>query len=307
MDKNKIFIDKAEKLYGKKYDYSLVNYIGSSDKIIIICPKHGKFIKSPNLHLQGQGCPKCIFDINNNKKYSNTENFITKSNKIHKNKYTYLKSEYKHNKEKLIITCQNHGDFLQTPHEHLLGRGCKYCSQESMRKKFSRTNNDFIKISKNVHNGYYDYSKVEYINTNSKVIITCPKHGDFLQTPKIHIKGSGCSICNQSKGENMVMKFLNENNIKFEIQKTFDNLKGISKKLKFDFFIPNRNICIEFDGRQHFEPFSNIEKSILKFTQTKINDERKNKFCIDNNIKLIRIHFKDLNNISIILKKELGI
>lgn len=118
---------------------------------------------------------------------SKTDTFITKANKVHKNKYSYLKTDYKLAKSKVIITCSEHGDFEQTPSNHLLGNGCLKCrgkSQENLLK-------DFIKTHKNK----YDYSKVCYKGARSKVIIICPIHGEFIQDASNHIQGKGCPSC----------------------------------------------------------------------------------------------------------------
>ena len=110
--------------------------------------------------------------------------------KIHDNKYDYSKVEYLSTKSKVIIICPEHGEFLQTPNSHLKS-GCLKCSFDKSRKESELVISQFNKI----HNNKYDYSKVEYISTKSKVSIICPEHGEFLQKPKAHLEGRGCSKC----------------------------------------------------------------------------------------------------------------
>ena len=127
-----------------------------------------------------------------------TEEFINRANEIHGNKYDYINVIYAGTHNKVRIICPIHGEFLQSPHEHLKGNGCKKCSDNNRKK----TLENFIKRSNEIHGNKYDYSKVEYVNTRTKVCIICPKHGEFWQTPDCHLRGCGCSKCSKSKSRN---------------------------------------------------------------------------------------------------------
>lgn len=118
---NELFIEKANKIHGNKYDYSQINYINSQTNIKILCKEHGLFEQLPINHLKGNQCYKCSNIV------KNTEDFIKKSNNIHKNLYNYSKTKYKSSREKVIIICKIHGDFLQCPNDHLNGCGCNKC------------------------------------------------------------------------------------------------------------------------------------------------------------------------------------
>ena len=126
-----------------------------------------------------------------------------------------------------------------------------------------------------------------------KIKIICPTHGPFEQEANSHLKGSGCRKCQISKGEEAVMNFLNFNNIHFLTQYSFEKCVN-ENKLLFDFYLPKQNICIEFDGIQHEKAISFFggEEGLRK---TKKRDQIKNLFCIESNIKLIRI--KKIENI----------
>jgi very-short-patch-repair endonuclease len=142
---------------------------------------------------------------------------------------------------------------------------------------------------------------VVYKGSNSKVIIICPKHGEFIQKATTHIQKCGCPICRESKGEISIRKFLSEKNINFISQYKFDDCRN-KLPLSFDFYLTDYNICIEFDGRQHFVVgllFSRYIEDI------QLRDKIKNKYCKKNNIKLIRIRFDEniLKKLSIILKR----
>lgn len=123
------FIKKAKIIHGDKYDYTLTRFINSNIKVKIICPIHGEFEQYHDKHLSRKGCAKCGFISRCNKARSNTQSFVNKALNIHGNKYNYDKVVYNGKEEKVIITCQKHGDFHQTPHNHLAGNGCPICRE----------------------------------------------------------------------------------------------------------------------------------------------------------------------------------
>ena len=131
-----------------------------------------------------------------------TEQFIEDARKVHGNKYNYDKVKYKNNKTKIIITCPEHGDFLQTPNKHLIGRGCPKCCNEQKHFHGLKTKDQFIEEANKVHNNFYDYSKTEYYNNKTKIEIICPIHGSFWQTPNAHLRGQGCMECGRIKTTN---------------------------------------------------------------------------------------------------------
>ncbi len=124
-----------------------------------------------------------------------TEQWIEKANKVHHNRYTYENTVYKHCKEKVIITCRIHGDFEQSPHSHLMGRGCSFCQYTKNGIIDKLTTKSFIEKSIKIHNNKYDYSLVTNINYKLKVNIICPYHGKFSQSIYDHLKGCGCREC----------------------------------------------------------------------------------------------------------------
>jgi len=119
------------------------------------------------------------------------EEFIDRSNVVHNFKFDYSESEYKKSCEKVCIICPEHGEFWQTPHEHLRGNGCGKCA---IKKRFITTE-EFIRRSNIVHNNFYNYSKSEYNGSKEKIIIICPKHNIFLQIAGDHLNGCGCPKC----------------------------------------------------------------------------------------------------------------
>lgn len=282
------FIKDAIKVHGNKYDYSLVDYKTNDKNIKIICKIHGEFNQIASDHLRGCGCSQC----SSNKRYT-TQEFIEKSNIIHNYKFDYSLVNYKNNHTKIKIICPIHGVFEQKPNDHLRGHGCKHCYDDTNIKK-----QIFIDRSNVLHNNKYDYSLVNYINSYTDVIIICPVHGEFLQNPNNHMSQNGCPICNESKGELEIRNLLEKHNIKYEYQKTFDDCKHI-KSLTFDFFLSDFNICIEYNGKQHYTPIEYFggEKTLNEIIK---RDTIKIEYCKNNNINLIVIKY-DENNFSKIL------
>lgn len=184
------FIEKAREVHGDKYDYSKVEYKNSREKVCIVCPEHGEFYQKSAGHLTGYGCPKC-----GNTRLT-VEEFIKKSKKVHDDKYDYSKVEYKNSSTKVCIVCTEHGEFYQTPSGHLHGRGCAKCRNVKLSQQFAFSSLDFIERAKTKHGDKYDYSKVDYKNSLTKVCIICPEHGEFFQIPASHLKGAGCPKCN---------------------------------------------------------------------------------------------------------------
>ena len=127
------------------------------------------------------------------------KDFIKKAKEVHGDKYDYSKVNYVNNHTSVLITCPEHGEFWQKPVNHLNGCGCQKCGEIKKRKKHRKTFEDFIKRAKEVHGDKYDYSKVEYTDSQTKVCIICPEHGEFWQNPYLHLIGNKCPSCSPNK------------------------------------------------------------------------------------------------------------
>ena len=267
-----IFIEDAIKVHGDKYDYSKVVYIYTDAKVIITCPEHGDFLQTPNEHLKGSGCPVCA----KKKRRKTATQFIKEARKVHGNKYEYSKVEYKNGKTKVCIICPIHGEFWQAPIKHLMGaQGCPKCHLKGGKKvkkvnnvSFSNTINyaeKFIKEASIKHNNKYDYSKVEYINSQTKVCIICPIHGEFWQAPHYHLAGRGCPKC----GRKIVTT---ETYIEFAKEK-YGNKYDYSKVNYVNRKTPITIICKEH-GEFQISPIvflTNINSEHCPICSTKIN------------------------------------
>jgi len=280
--------------HGNKYDYSLVEYKGSSELISIICENHGIFQQLPYSHLSGRGCGKC----DRSHKLTLSE-YIKKATEVHSDKYDYSKTIYNGSSNSVKIICPKHGSFERVATEHLNGAGCKICDGNSILSK-----RELKKFFKELYNNKYNYNLDNYVNVDSIIVVVCPEHGEFETKVKYHKSGHECKRCKKviSKGEEKIAEILNFKCIKYVKEMGFNGCVN-KNKLPFDFYLPDYNICIEYDGIQHFEPrfgMSEVDYSgIIK------RDKIKDKYCKENNIYLIRIPYYDYNNIEGIIKEKI--
>ena len=121
------FIEKANKVHNNYYDYSLVEYVKTKDKVRIICPEHGEFEQTPQKHLQGQGCPICGLERGSKLRTKDFYTFVNEANKVHNNEYEYDESSYVNMHSKVRIKCKKHGWFEQYAYDHINGHGCPTC------------------------------------------------------------------------------------------------------------------------------------------------------------------------------------
>jgi very-short-patch-repair endonuclease len=287
-------VDKLKEIHNNKYDYLIEKetyYATDKIKVINNITKD-EFYYRVDRHLKGMSPNKVTLNY-----------FLFKSNELHGNKYDYsLIKEIDGNNSKIQIICKEHGVFEQRVSNHInLGDGCPKCAG------VGKWNTELlISEFKKIHNNLFDYSKVEFEGVDKKVKIICRNHGLFEQNIHKHLNGQGCSLCdNNSKGEQYIKMYLEELNIKYIRQHGFDTCRYINK-LNFDFYLPDHNTCIEFDGIQHFKPIKYFggEK---EYKATKERDKSKNDWCFENKVNLIRIKYNEMNKIYEILKNKLQV
>ena len=154
-----------------------------------------------------------------------TEQFIGEANEIHNDKYNYSKVLYKKTHEKVIITCPIHGDFEQSPANHLRKHGCDKCADKKKSINQRKTTEQFIKEAKNIFGNEYIYNKTKYLTNITPVIITCKTHGDFYKTPLKHLSSKqGCPKCGNNRGREKTKITIEEflNNVKQKFGNKFD-------------------------------------------------------------------------------------
>ena len=302
------FIKKSKEKHGDKFDYSKSIYTKAADKIKIICPIHGEFQTTAAIHLSGFGCPKCKGTAISGKLSHTKESFLKVANEVHGNRYDYSKTLINGVKGKIEIFCREHGVFEQRASAHLGGSGCKKCQIESAIKRYTLDKDTILNRINNIHNFRYTYNLETYKNTNSYLEIFCKKHGKFKQKAASHLRGAGCPKCKNSLGEQRIDSYLKNKDISFIHQKRFDDCNGKNNtRLPFDFYLPDYNLIIEYDGAQHFKVVNfngcSDEQAKKNFEAIQRCDNIKTQYCKNNNIKLIRIFYTQLKNIDSILDK----
>lgn len=274
------FIERAKKIHGDKYDYSKVEYVASQKKVCVICPIHGEFWIRPNDHLNGHGCKKCAIENRVKKNKCTTSLFIEKARQVHGDKYDYSKVDYTNNYTNVCIICPKHGEFNARPSNHLNGQGCPICGRISASEKLRKKTSDFIEAAKKIHGNKYDYSKVEYVNNETKICIICPEHGEFWQIPSAHLRGQGCPDCNNSTLEKEVYKILMGMSISNE---RYSNIGGLLGKQSVDFYLYKENVAIECQGIQHFINTELYDETLEENIE---RDIRKKEICEKNGITI---------------------
>lgn len=278
------FLTEA-KIVHPELDFSLVNeYINNQTKVDVICHckdycgnEHGKFSIRPADLLSSGGCPKCMgkgFSSNERKEFCK---------KKYNGKYDYSKADFSSVKKKTTVICKEHGEFqIDYDHHFNINIRCPLCSCPC------RDTKSFKKEATKVHKGFYNYDKVIYKNSHNKVIITCPIHGDFEQSPNAHLRGQGCPKCANNRVilEETVTELLEKENIDFIYNKRPDWLKrGEKGQLSLDFYIPDIKLGIECQGKQHFG-FGGWSRK-FNFEEQRERDKWKMGQCINNNVNLI--------------------
>lgn len=299
------FISDARTVHGDTYDYSAVVYTNTHNPVTITCVQHGKFDQRPNRHLQGDGCPACGVHKTRSARIRDVESIVSQATSVHDGKYVYttLLADGYHGTGDIPIECPVHGMFIQRLSDHLHKRaGCPSCANGVRGVWRVKSLEEFITEADAGFDGKYDYSKSVYLNGHTKLVVTCPAHGDFYVTPVNHVHNkSGCPRCNDSKGEQAIKALLERLRITFIQQHAFEGLvshKSLNDRslLHFDFFIPDQNTAIEYDGYFHYHLLpegicSDYQRAWTAFFDAQARDTSKNQFCVNNNIRLIRVPY----------------
>ena len=302
------FLNLTHAIHNKKYDYPNFKYESMQQIITIVCPIHGEFQQSCNAHLHSKtGCPNCTpYAIKMTK-----QKFLERARQKHGIKFDYSKipndwSNINSSKDNIIIVCPIHGEFQQRPQNHLRNdHGCKQCGYIHNGNKSKKHQSLFIKQAHKIHPDY-DYSQTQYVNGRTKVCVICPKHGEFYQNPINHISlKQGCPSCNISHGEQRIYKWLQQRCVAFR-KEYIVQIGG--RKLRFDFYIPEHDVYVEYDGKQHFPEhigemyFNGKTFTFQQWLNLKERDDLKNEWCQKNQKRLLRINYKQLTSLDNILE-----
>ena len=283
-----------------KRGYTLLSeeYQNNKQLLEYICPNGHKHKINWGRFQQGQECPYCtgaLMDFNIIK-----EEFA-------KRKYILLSTEYMSYNDKLEYICPKGHKHSISWSDFNSGRRCPDCGIETVKSKLKLS---YDEVKQAFEKEGYTLLSTEYINNNSKLKVRCLRGHEYEVSWGHFNDGERCPVCNSSKGEKRISLFLKENNINYEAQKSFKEC-SYKRMLPFDFYLPDYDICIEYDGQQHYNTIDfsgkNQKRAEEQFKQTQIKDNIKTQYCLDHNIKLIRIPYWEFKNIENILKQELNL
>lgn len=257
----------------------LGKYTNSITKILHKCRIDGYEWSAYPCHiLRGSGCPECA-----GLKKKTHEEYIEELAEINPN--IEVIGKYININTKILHKCKIDGyEWDITPYCVLkMGQGCPKCFGN-----IKKTQEEYIaqvaEINPNIE------VLGDYIDYHTKILHKCKIDGcEWCATPANVLRGTGCPKCSASKGERTIEFWLNENNILYEPQKRFEDCKNI-KSLPFDFYLSDYNICVEYQGMQHYKPIDYFGGEKAFKTQI-LRDKIKEEYCKKNNILLLKIPY----------------
>jgi len=298
---NKEFVQEVLELVGNEYIF-LEKYINDCTKIKCrhnICGHEYNVV--PSSFLQGRGCPNCKGKKISESKIKTDKHFKQEVYDLVGEEYEII-GDYINSDIKVKMKHNICGYEYKVASGHFLNDStrCPLCN----RPNYDRNDEQFKQQMHNLVGNEYTFIG-EFINVATKIRCRHNACGcEWEVKPNNFIKGTRCPQCNESKGENLIRIYLEQENIKFEREYKFNNCRN-KYSLPFDFYLPNSNLLIEYDGIQHFEPRAFFGGE-MQFKIQKHNDNIKNEYCKDNNIRLIRIPYWDFDNIEGILANKLN-
>lgn len=245
-------------------------------------------------------CNICKYEFKNNHRNLSYNKFSCKycrlimDSKLIKDNIVKL---IKIDKSLIHLVCKNNHRYIQDRRNLLSNKGCNECYLNNKKIKKDEL---IIKLF-NIHGDYYDYDLSNYKTLHTKIKISCEKNHIFYQKASNHLQGKGCPICRESHGERKIRTYLENKKINYIREKKFIDCFYINR-LPFDFYLPDYNMCIEFDGIQHFKPIKQFGGDI-EFIKTQKKDKIKDEYCLKNHIHLLRI--SNIDNVDILLNINL--
>lgn len=272
-----VFLERAKKVHGNKYDLSKMVYNRRDEKIVVLCPVHGEFSIVPsNFINQAHGCPQCGVEKRVNKRRMTQEQFMQKAYDVHGNRYILDRVCYKSSHEKIEIICKQHGAWESMPYAFLDGHGCPKCAVSKRSNEKRLTQEEFILRAKSICGDNYSLHNVKYKSAKEKIEIICRHHGPWMVRPYDFCTGHGCPRCARtgpSKGENEVVDFIESLG--------FNPLRSdrtILQPKELDIYIPEKKLAVEFNGcyfhsdqmkskKYHYEKYKQCKEQGIRLIQ----------------------------------------
>ena len=287
------------KEYIESFNYVLLDdvYIDNKTKLKMICPCGHEWECNFRNFKIGRRCRDCSYKIRAEKQ-SHSYEYIKEY--IESYGYKLLSTEYKNNREKLKIMCEEGHIFEMEFSTFQRGSRCPKC-QGVYRYNYKEVKEYYNEFG-------YELISQEYNGANEMLIAKCPE-GHLLECTFNSFKNNNarCDLCKEkikSKGEDVILEILTSLNIEFLKEHNFKDCKGKRRTLPFDFYLPQYNICIEYDGTPHYK-LGAYKNGLLDLMNRKYLDNVKSQYCKNNNIELIRIPYWEKDSIKEILNRKL--
>ena len=264
-------------------------YSDAKTKIQHRCRKHNvTWDISPSNALKGQGCVECKYEKMRNNQLKSHEQYLIEVKKS--NPHVIVIEKYVGTVTPILHKCKYCGkEWKICPRDVLVGKSCRECSCKRHSNQMRKSQEQYVKELFNVNPNIEVVAK--YINTDTPILHKCKLCGHLWNVKPNHtLSGHGCPVCNESRGERCITLWLNEHKFQYITQYKFQECRD-KLPLPFDFYLPQHNICIEYDGEQHFKSkdwFGGQES----FNVLRYHDDLKNNYCDNHNITLLRISYK---------------
>ena len=321
------FIKELQVLYRDDYDYSQTEYVNSRTSVAVRCKKHDKtFKRSTQNILLGYGCPDCMkeqgktfadmvennYDKSKGKPMTN-EVFCQRVRKIYGNRYTFEPTQYVNKRTPVLLHCAYCGEDVSVHPDSILRGTGHICVGASKHTDNEIRWRRFIDKAVEVHGMKYLYPWRETSFDNTRVPFVCLEHGLMYHTSGTFLRGSGCPICEHSamtKGEQLIDEALKKMNVEhiYQYRLPVSDLftQSVRSYMYADFYLPDHNMIIEFNGKQHYEYVAHFHRhKENSFEEQQIRDDGLRLFCREHNLRLLEISYKDEKNITSILSKNL--
>lgn len=266
-------------------------YIDSKTKVEHKCKIDGYvWFALPGSILSGHGCSECMKRIFHDKFAKTHDSYVKEVASI--NPDINVLEEYINANTPILHRCKKHDTIWRALPMHILeGSGCIQCKGEKIYnnkvKGIEIYKREVEQMTDNI-----EVVSIYYINARTPILHKCTVCGCIWNaSPDNILRGYGCPECSLSKGEKEIKAYLMHHNINYITQYTFNDCKNIHA-LPFDFYLPDYNLCIEYDGIQHFKPIEYFGGEAV-FKETVIRDSIKTNYCILNNIYLFRIRYDE--------------
>lgn len=266
-------------------------YINSKTKVKHRCKIDGyEWFALPSNVLSGHGCSECVKTMLHYKFAKTHDDYIQEVENV--NPDIEVLEEYINTHTPILHRCKKHDVVWYALPMHILnGSGCIQCKGEKIYNNKAKNIDAYrYEVAQTISN--IEVISEYYINAKTPILHKCNVCGcNWNASPDNILRGYGCPECNLSKGENKIKDYLVKHHVNYIPQHTFQDCRNILP-LPFDFYLPDYNMCIEYDGIQHFEPVEYFGGELV-FKETVNRDLIKTNYCLLNNIHLLRIRYDE--------------